>query len=377
MPAGEDKHSRTEKPTQRRKREARREGRVARTPEVVTWMVVLVGSYLVQHTFQASYALSETLWADVANAIRKPELAADLKLLGNAAGGTLSALAPALLGTMTLALVVNLAQTRGLITFQPLKPSLKHLNPKNGFKRIVSPTSLWNLGKQLVRVSLLSLVVWQTLHALFPLITGNNPLSSPALASLVGSRAMSLIREVAEISLILSVLDYIVQYRKTSKQLKMTKEEVREEHKATDGNPVMRGAIRRRQRQIARNRMLAAVARADAVVLNPTHFAVALLYVRGKGAPKVVAKGTDLLALRIREEASAHGVPLVEDPPLARALYVACQLEQEIPPELYEAVARLLTFIYGLKASGRLSRIDGAPHRPATPLLTGAGVTSY
>ena len=115
--------------------------------------------------------------------------------------------------------------------------------------------------------------------------------------------------------------------------------------------------------------MIAAVAGADAVVLNPTHFAVALRYVRGRGAPRVVAKGADFLALRIREEATAHRVPLVEDPPLARALYVACDLEQEIPTELYEAVARLLTFIYSLKASGRASRIDGAPHKPAAPLL--------
>jgi type III secretion system FlhB-like substrate exporter len=120
---------------------------------------------------------------------------------------------------------------------------------------------------------------------------------------------------------------------------------------------------------MARNRMMAAVARADAVVVNPTHFAVALRYVRGQGAPKVVAKGTDFLALRIREEATLHRVPVVEDPPLARALYVACELEQDIPNELFEAVARLLTFIYGLRASGRIAPIDGGPLRPAAPLL--------
>jgi flagellar biosynthetic protein FlhB len=122
---------------------------------------------------------------------------------------------------------------------------------------------------------------------------------------------------------------------------------------------------------MARNRMIAAVAKADAVVVNPTHFAVAVSYVRGKGAPRVVAKGTDFMALQIREEATAHRVPLVEDPPLARALYVACDLEQEIPTEFYEAVARLLTFIYSLRANGRTSRIDGAPLKPAAPLLTG------
>jgi flagellar biosynthetic protein FlhB len=123
---------------------------------------------------------------------------------------------------------------------------------------------------------------------------------------------------------------------------------------------------------MSRNRMMAAVAKADAVVVNPTHFAVALSYVRGRGAPRVVAKGTDFMALQIREEASNHRVPIVEDPPFARALYVACELEQEIPAELYEAVARLLTFIYSLRANGRTTRIDGAPLKPAAPLLTGA-----
>ena len=166
---------------------------------------------------------------------------------------------------------------------------------------------------------------------------------------------------MAAISLVLAVLDYIVQYRKVARQLRMTKHEVKEEAKSTEGNPQMRGAIRRRQRQMARNRMIASVAKADAVVVNPTHFAVAVSYVRGRGAPRVVAKGTDFMALQIREEATAHRVPLVEDPPLARALYVACDLEQEIPTEFYEAVARLLTFIYSLRANGRSSRIDGAP----------------
>jgi flagellar biosynthetic protein FlhB len=139
--------------------------------------------------------------------------------------------------------------------------------------------------------------------------------------------------------------------------------------KSSEGSPLMRGQIRRRQRALARNRMIAAVAAADAVVVNPTHFAVALRYVRGQGAPRVVAKGTDFMALRIRERAVASRVPVVEDPPLARALYVACELEQEVPPALYEAVARLLTFIYGLRASGRATRIDGAPLKPPVPLL--------
>jgi flagellar biosynthetic protein FlhB len=368
----EDKHSKTEKPTARRKKEARRDGTVARTPEVVTWIVVYAGTYLMQHTFEATYALEQRLWFQIANNMAHPSLSTDGAIIRVGGEGALLALAPALLATMGIALAINLAQTRGLITFVPLKPSFKHLNPATGLKKIVSPRSLWDLGKQIVRVSLLGLIVWQVLSGVIPEITGNGGLSSNAIASLIAARSLSLVREAAAISLVLAVLDYIVQYRKVSRQLRMTKHEVKEEAKSTEGNPQMKGAIRRRQRQMARNRMIAAVAKADAVVVNPTHFAVAVSYVRGAGAPRVVAKGTDFMALQIREEATAHRVPLVEDPPLARALYVACDLEQEIPTEFYEAVARLLTFIYSLRAIGRTSRIDGAPFKPAAPLLTGA-----
>ncbi|MGH9107055.1 MAG: EscU/YscU/HrcU family type III secretion system export apparatus switch protein, partial [Acidimicrobiales bacterium] len=369
--AGEDKHSRTEKPTARRKREARREGTVARTPEVVTWLAILAGSYLVQHTFEATWALVYKLWDEISGSMAHPSVATDMAIARSGAEGALSALAPALLATMVTALLVNLAQTRGLVTFGPLKPTLSRLNPKNGLKRLFSPRSIWEVSKQVVRVGLLGLVAWETVYGLLPVFRADGPLSSTAVASLVAGRALSLTREVAAISLVLAALDYIVQYRKVSRDLRMTREEVKEETKSSEGNPLVRGQIRRRQRQMARNRMIAAVAGADAVVVNPTHFAVALRYVRGQGAPKVVAKGADFLALRIREEAMTHRVPVVEDPPLARALYVACELEQEIPGQLYEAVARLLTFIYGLRATGRATRIDGAPLRPAVGLLAG------
>ncbi len=334
------------------------------------------GSYLVQRTVQSTYAFSLRLWSQVSDAISHPSLASDMAVAGSGAKGTLSCLGPAVLATMVLALLVNLAQTRGLVTFSPLKPSFSHIDPAKGLKRLFSPRSLWEAAKQVVRVGLLSLVAWKTVKGFIPVVTGAEPLSSTAIASVVATRALNLTRQVAAIGLGLAVVDYVVQYRKTARQLRMTRHEVKEESKSSEGNPYVRGAMRRRQRQMARNRMFAAVAGADAVVLNPTHFAVAVSYVRGRGAPRVVAKGADFLALRIRDEATAHRVPLVEDPPLARALYVACELEQEIPTELYEAVARLLTFIYSLKASGRATRIDGAPHKPAVPLLGSTPATT-
>ena len=365
----QDKHSRTEKPTVRRKKDARREGQVARTPELVTWLVIMSGTFLAQYTVKTAYVSVDKLWYKVGDAISRPSITTDIAVAEQGGKDVLSCLAPAVLTTMALALLINLAQTRGLVTFKPLKPSFSKVNPVKGLKRIFSPRSLWEAAKQTLRVVLLTLVAWKTVIGFVPVATAAGPLSSMAIASMVATRALTLTRQVAAIGLGLAVMDYVVQYRKTARQMRMTKQEVKEDSKASEGNPLVRGAIRRRQRQMARNRMLAAVARADAVVLNPTHFAVAVSYVRGQGAPKVVAKGVDFLALRIREEATVHRVPLVEDPPLARALYVACEVEQEIPTALYEAVARLLTFIYSLKASGRATRIDGAPHKPAAPLL--------
>jgi flagellar biosynthetic protein FlhB len=318
---------------------------------------------------KTAYVSVDKLWYKVGDAISRPSITTDIAVAEQGGKDVLSCLAPAVLTTMALALLINLAQTRGLVTFKPLKPSFSKVNPVKGLKRIFSPRSLWEAAKQTLRVALLTLVAWKTVIGFVPVATAAGPLSSMAIASMVATRALTLTRQVAAIGLGLAVMDYVVQYRKTARQMRMTKQEVKEDSKASEGNPLVRGAIRRRQRQMARNRMLAAVARADAVVLNPTHFAVAVSYVRGQGAPKVVAKGVDFLALRIREEATVHRVPLVEDPPLARALYVACEVEQEIPTALYEAVARLLTFIYSLKASGRATRIDGAPHKPAAPLL--------
>lgn len=367
MPA--DKHSKTEKPTARRKKQARKDGNVARTPDLVTWTVILAGSYLAPYTFSATYSLLERLWARIPDAMQSPSISADLSITGTGLQGALFAMAPALVGTMCIALVVNLAQTRGLISFKALKPSFKALNPRNGIKRVISLRSFWELAKQLVRLVLLGIVAWQAVTSLLPLLATNGPMSSLSIASHVGNQALSVTRELAIIGLVLSALDYVVQFRKVRNQLKMSKDEVKEESKQSDGNPMLKGAIRRRQRQMARNRMMAAVAAADAVVVNPTHFAVALRYQKGRGAPRVVAKGTDLLALRIREEALSHKVPVVEDPPLARALYASCELEREIPRELYEAVARLLTFIYSLEASGRGHRIDGSPHKPASSLI--------
>jgi flagellar biosynthesis protein FlhB len=177
-------------------------------------------------------------------------------------------------------------------------------------------------------------------------------------------------RTAAALGLVLAVLDYSFQRHKIHKGMLMTKQEIREETKTTDGNPQIKQAIKSRQFKMSRMRMMAEVARADAVVVNPTHVSVALRYDALQRAPRVVAKGQDDTALRIREEAVRNGVPLIEDIPLARTLYAACEVGAEIPGDLYEAVARLLAFLFTLRASGRLHQLGGGPLRAPASLLS-------
>jgi len=178
----------------------------------------------------------------------------------------------------------------------------------------------------------------------------------------------TLVQTSVGVGVVMAAADFAVQKRKSLKDLRMTKEEVKQEAKSTDGNPLIKQAIRSKQLQISRNRMMSAVARADVIVLNPTHYAVALRYEPGSGPPEVLAKGVDGVAARIRERAAEHRIPMVEDVPLARALHAACEVGEEIPGELFEAVAHVLAFVMSLRARGSAAGVHtDARRRGWTP----------
>jgi flagellar biosynthetic protein FlhB len=174
----------------------------------------------------------------------------------------------------------------------------------------------------------------------------------------VASHALSMTRTIAAAALVLALADYAYERRSTGQQIKMSKQEVKEEHRQQEGNPEMKGKIKSRQMAMSRNRMISMVRSADAVVVNPVHIAVALKYDPVDGAPRVLAKGEGWVAEKIREEADRHQIPIVESIPLARALYATCQLDREIPLEMYEGVARLLAFVHHL--GQRRRRFDGS-----------------
>lgn len=364
-----DRDQRTEAPTPKRRREARKDGKLARSPELVSWAALLVATVLVQRTFSNGERLVVSLLEQVPATAAHPDGATATASLGRGLRGVLGVVAPLVVAMPLLGVAGNLAQTGLVPTLSRLTPTWSHLDPRTGIRRLLSPTTGWETAKQLAKVALLALVAWRTISGTIPALTAGGPLSVTAVAGATAGRALSVARTVAAAGLVIAAVDYGVARRRVNRQLRMTKQEVRDELRNSDGNPLVKGAIRRKQRRLSRLRMMAAVASADAVVVNPTHVAVALRYAPGSGAPRVVARGVDSLALRIKAEARLHHVPMVEDRPLARALYAACALDQEIPADLYEAVARLLSFVYSLRRDGRSARLDGEAHRPPAPLL--------
>jgi flagellar biosynthesis protein FlhB len=265
------------------------------------------------------------------------------------------ALAPVTIACALAGIAVNAATVKPQLNFALLKPEPKKMNPVSGFKQIYGPNSLAELAKNLVKVGAVAAIV---AAALLPQLTELSALVGISAAELSGrmsSMITSLARQAAGAYLAIGVIDFIYQKWRHKKQLKMDKQEVKDEHKQQELPAEVRGAIKRRQFAASRARMMAEVPTADVVVTNPTHFSVALRYDGGSPAPEVVAKGQDLLALKIREIAAEHRVPVVPDPPLARSLHATVEVGQQVPEELFEAVAQLLAYVYRIAAAQRMA----------------------
>ena len=365
-----DKHSKTEKPTPKRKKEARKEGRIAKSPELMAWVSLLTASIIGKVVIGNTVKLSQRLWIHAGTAIQTADMASAMKLLGEGMTGVVTVVAPLMFGLMAVGVVGNVAQVGWAATTKPLKPKFSRLNPVAGFKRMFSSQGIWELGKSLLKLTMLAGLAWSTIRSTVPHLTDNGHMVTlGSLLRVVANAAAGFMRNAAILGLTLAAVDYFLQRRKLAKSMMMSKQEIKDEARQSEGDPMVKGQIRAAQRRMSRLRMMAEIAHADAIVVNPTHVSVALKYDAAKGAPKVVAKGADVIAARIRREAEKHGVPMVEDVPLARTLYRMCEIGDEIPAQLYEAVARLLAFLFALKASGRISPVGGGAHRPPQPFL--------
>jgi flagellar biosynthesis protein FlhB len=359
-----DKSQKTEQPTPRRIKEAREKGQVAKSADLSAWAGMLAAVILLQVTISRGATAMTSVIHDMGLAIAHPSQASAMQFATDAFWKSAGILAPMLFGMMVIGVVVGLGQVGLHPAYKKLKPDFGRLNVMKGVKRTFGAQAWWEVGKSIAKLILLFAIAWPVgAHAITALSqTSNGSLGS--LSGIVADTALTLLRNVAIGGLAIGALDYIVQRRRLMKDLRMSRHEVQEEMKQHEGNPAVKRAIRGRQMAISRNRMIGLVSSADVVIVNPTHYAVALKYESKRGAPEVVAKGAGDIAKRIREEAESNGVPVVHEPVLCRTIYWACDLGQVIPADLYEAVAQLLAFVFGLRAKGRAAGYHELP-KPA------------
>lgn len=355
----------TEPASPRRLEKAREEGQVARSRELGTFLALLGGIAGLWFGGQQFYtALTAILRRGLGfDAVILQSRASLLEPASLSAWQALQALLP-IFGVLVLAaLSASIALGGGVWSLQVMAPKPERLSPLKGLKRMLGMQTWVELGKTLAKAALLTLVGIQVISMFL-----DDMLALSGMApNLAVSRAMALVATccawIAASLLLVVLIDVPWQLWHHAKQLRMSREDVRQEHKESEGDPQLKSQIRQRQRAMAFNRMMSAVPKADVIVTNPTHYAAALQYTEGNGAaPRVVAKGRGALAARIRAIGQAHGIPQLQAPPLARALYHAVPLDQEIPAALYQAVAEVLAWVYQVRRWRQ-----GRGHLPAAP----------
>jgi flagellar biosynthetic protein FlhB len=341
----------TEEPTQKRLDEALKRGDVVKSQEVNTWFVI-AGAALVLMAFSGTMGrdLTTTMRGLIANSydisVDGPALPRLFQKIGSE---MIAAVAIPFLILVLAAFCGNIIQHRLVWSFEALAPKLSKISPAAGFKRLFSKQALANLGKGIVKLvlvgSVLTALMWPERGRLEALTRSDPSVIIPISLSLT----LKLLGTVVAMLAVVAAADYLFQYRQWYERQKMSLRELKDEFKQTEGDPAIKGRMKQVRQIRMRRRMIAAVPKAAVVITNPTHYAIALEYERGMDAPVCVAKGVDSMALKIREVASKHSVPIVENPPLARALHATVQIDQQIPPEHYKAVAEVIGYVMRLR----------------------------
>ncbi len=352
MPEEESLQERTEEPTPRRREEARKRGQIVKSRELSS--VAILGSGFLIFLFMGYFFFNQ-LYFIFSYSFSYFSVDFDLEVffyfLKTIFSSTGKILLPFFIAISFAAVIVYLIQTGGGVwASEVIGFKFERINPVDGFKRLFSLTSLFELVKSLLKLAIIVGVTYFVLSSNLIYIiklfgTDVNYLTFSLTAFL-----KSLMIKLLVVLAVLSIFDWLYNRWDVERKLKMTKEELKEELKQTEGDPQVKAKIRQKQREMARRRMLAEVPKADVVITNPTHYAVALEYKpKEMPAPKVIAKGKDKLALKIREIAKEHNIPIYEDPPLAQILYKKVEVGEFIPEELYQAVAKVLAYVYRLK----------------------------
>jgi flagellar biosynthetic protein FlhB len=352
-----DAAEKTEDPTQKRLDDAHDRGDVAKSQEVNTWFMI-AGATLVLSTFSGS--IGGGILMPLRNVLANswmihadgPGLLALSQSLGIA---LLAALGVPLLMLMIAAIAGNMVQHRLVWSGESLKPKLSKISPLAGAKRVFGKQAAANFARGIFKVAALGAVMtailWPERHRLDAMVR----FDPAAILGVTMTLTLQLLGAVVALLALVAIADYFFQYRQWFERQKMSLREMKEEFKQSEGDPHIKGRIRQLRHARMKKRMMAAVPKASVIITNPTHYAVALSYDRGMSAPVCVAKGVDTIALKIREVAKAHDIPIVENVPLARALHATVQIDDEIPVEHYHAVAEIIGYVMGLKRglSGR------------------------
>ncbi|MHB0874968.1 MAG: flagellar biosynthesis protein FlhB [Anaerolineae bacterium] len=345
----------TEAPTPRRRREARERGEVARSPEVNNALLLLIAFMLLRSAGPGMSArlvsMSTDLLGSASWGIESPEMlrGAALRLFVPLA----TAMAPFMLVLLFAGVLASASQVGLMVTVSALEPKWHRVNPMSGFKRLFSGRAVVDLAKACAKIALVGFVAYSVVKGRVPVLAQLSSMEPDAGVAITWTLATDVGTRVGLVMLILALADYIYQRRQHEQSLKMSRQEVIEEMKRYE-NPQIRQRIRQQQRRMAMRRMMASVPKADVVITNPTHLAVALKYdAQTMRAPQVVAKGQRLTAERIRAIARENGVPVIERKPLARALFKMAEVGMEIPGDLYQAVAEILAFVYSLRSGKR------------------------
>ncbi|MBO4227091.1 MULTISPECIES: flagellar biosynthesis protein FlhB [Bradyrhizobium] len=350
----EDSDDKTEDPTQKRLDDAHAKGDVAKSQEVNTWFVI-AGGTLVLSTFSTSTAagILTPLRNLIANSwMIRTDGPGLMSLMQTLVIAVIAAIGVPLLMLMLAAIAGNMIQHRLVWSTESLTPKFSKISPGAGFKRIFGKQAAANFLKGIFKVvalgAVMTAVLWPEWHRLESLLRIDVASILPATTSLT----LHLLGAVVAMLAAVAIADYFFQYRQWYERQKMSVQEMKEEFKQSEGDPHIKGRIRQLRQQRMKKRMMAAVPKASVIITNPTHYSVALAYDRDMQAPVCVAKGVDIIAFKIREIAKDHDIPIVENVPLARALYATVDIDEEIPVEHYHAVAEIIGYVMGLKRRG-------------------------
>lgn len=353
--ADQSSGDKTEDATPRKKKKAREEGQVAKSQEItaafmfifIFWSLRFFSGYMIGNIKEVF-----TFCFQAISDIREGYYDIDFinKLIVFLFARILLIVLPIFAVAIVVGIITNVVQVGWHPTLKPIMPKFSKLNPMKGFKRIFSMRALVELVKSLAKFAIIAFAIYNTLKDKVYMLYSFFDMSLFDITAFVGNLAIDVGMTVGGWYLAIAIADFAYQKFKHIKELRMTKQEVKEEYKQTEGNPQIKGQIRQRMREASMRRMMQEVPEADVVITNPTHYAVALKYDRIAGeAPIVIAKGVDFLAQRIKEKATENDVAIVENKILARALYETVNVGKEIPPELYQSTAEILAYVYKLK----------------------------